>query len=244
MSRTRRLVAFIGAPGVGKGTFASILCKELGWAHFNVGAVMRDHVSSGSAMGLRIKDDLASGKLLADALVNDLAEEHIAKTLGVTGGTGAGASVLVDGYPRTVAQAEHLLSIGARAGASVQAVHIALERWVCVEKLLARRECATCRRGFNSAHIVTGGFHMPAILPDEHSCPLGPGACRPDLRERSDDTRDTIERRFEAFYEQTTPVLDVFRRGGGGGGGKLQEFTVTKGVDDAPALIALLQRSG
>jgi len=98
-----RVVVFIGAPGVGKGTFASIICSQLGWKHFNIGATMRDLVAKGSPLGKRIRDHLTTGKLVPDALVNEIAFEYLDSV-------GPKESVLVDGYPRTVNQAELVLS--------------------------------------------------------------------------------------------------------------------------------------
>jgi len=220
-------VVFIGAPGVGKGTFAGIVCKQLGWKHFNMGATMREHVAGGTPLGVCIRDELAAGKLLPDGVVNELALDYL-------GGAGIGADVLIDGYPRTVGQAELLLSKS--KGHKLLAMHIKLDRWVCVEKLLARQECKTCGRGFNTAHIVTRGFDMPAILPNPSTCPRGTDKCAPVLSTRNDDTRETIEHRFNEFYQRTQPVLDVFRAHGA-----LSEFTVTKGIADAPALLKQLQ---
>jgi adenylate kinase len=237
-----RVVVLIGAPGVGKGTFASIICSQLGWKHLNIGATLRDLVAKGTPLGKRIRDHLTAGKLVPDALVNEIA-------LGYLDSVGSKESILVDGYPRTVNQAELVLSrfplgsasASASASASVSAksimaMHIKLDRWVCVEKLLARQECSTCGRGFNGAHIVSDGFDMPAIRPDPLTCPKGLEKCNPVLTTRCDDTRETIERRFQEFYDQTTPVLDVFRRRDGA----LVEFQVKKGVADAKALIDLL----
>ena len=229
------MVVFIGAPGVGKGTFASIICSQLGWKHFNIGATMRDLVAKGSPLGKRIRDHLTAGKLVPDALVNEIAFEYLDSV-------GPKESVLVDGYPRTVNQAELVLSrfpldSASASAKSIMAMHIKLDRWVCVEKLLARQECATCGRGFNGAHIVSDGFDMPAIRPDPLTCPKGPEKCNPVLTTRSDDTRETIERRFQEFYDQTTPVLDVFSRRHG----TLVEFQVKKGVADAKELIDLLR---
>jgi adenylate kinase family enzyme len=78
---------------------------------------------------------------------------------------------------------------------------------------------------------------MPALRPDPKTCPLGPTKCNPVLTTRNDDTKETIERRFQEFHERTSPVLDVLSKSG-----VLREFSVKRGVADADALLAEIDR--
>lgn len=208
---------------MGKGTFAKILCSQHGWKHFSIGDVMREEVARGSELGVQIHELMSTGKLVPDDLANNIAFDYLDRDANLN------SSVLIDGYPRTVNQAELLLQKCKHH--KLSAMHIKLDQAVCIEKLLARKKCNTCGRGFNSAHIVNDGYDMPAIMPDPKTCPMGPTRCVPLLSARSDDTRETIDRRFLEFYRLTTPVLDFLRRSG-----KLKEFTVTKGVADEPSL--------
>jgi len=224
----RRLVVFFGAPGVGKGTFAKIVCSKKGWKHFSLGDALRDQVAKRTELGLRVEEFMKAGRLVPDELANAITLDYLVQHDKASG-------ILLDGYPRTVGQAEKLLS--STKPSTILALNIKLEQRVCVEKLLAREECTTCGRGFNSAHIVNDGYEMPALRPDPKTCPLGPTKCNPVLTTRNDDTKETIERRFQEFHERTSPVLDVLSKSG-----VLREFSVKRGVADADALLAEIDR--
>jgi len=226
MKSTMRHVVLIGGPGVGKGTFASLLCQQMGWKHMSLGDEMRKQVAQGTPLGSQIGSLMTSGKLIPDALACELAF----KTLGALESEEVDAStriprwpvVFLDGFPRTVAQAESLIKREKETKTPpCLAVHVVLDREIAVQKLLARRVCSQCGRGFNTAHIVTtkdssstlpAGYDMPAILPDPLTCPLGPDKCKPLLTKRSDDTEKTIRARFDEFERKTEPVLDFFKQ--------------------------------
>lgn len=133
------------------------------------------------------------------------------------------------GYPRTVAQAEDLWAIDS-AKSPLWAIHIDLEQWVVVEKLLGRRICSTCHGSFNTASILSNGYHMPAILPEDH-CVKG-NQCKKDLHSRTDDTKEIIQQRLDDYQKKTTPVLDYFREKN-----RLKSFQVKRGVDDTDDLL-------
>ena len=257
-----RHIVLIGPPGVGKGTFAALLQAQTGWKHLSVGECLRQEAAAGTALGKQVADIMRSGGLVPDAIANevtfhrlDLLRKGQGQGLASTWGHG----VLLDGYPRTVQQAEalfvHAEQMDAKAGAnanvqnsgssssssnssSFAAVQIVLNPEVATEKLLHRRACMTCARDFNTAHIVRDGYDMPAMLPDPHTCPLGPQACVPDLSVvRSDDTTETIKYRIQQYTDKTAPVVQFFhdRR-------RLQTFHVFKGVKDTPALLETICR--
>lgn len=223
-------ILLVGAPGVGKGTFAKIFYKSQKWGHLSIGDLMREEVKNKTPVGLKIKDLLAAGRLVPDEVANQIAFDYMASLKTVPG---AYRGVLLDGYPRTVSQAELLLN--KVDPASVVAMHLKMDQDIAVQKLLSRVKCTPCGQGFNTAHIVGDGYDMPALLPNPATCPLGPDCCKPVFERRSDDTKETIEKRFAEFYALTEPVLAVFRRRG-----LLKEFTVRKGVADAPELLKML----
>ena len=240
-----RHVVLIGPPGVGKGTFAGLLQAQTGWQHLSVGDCLRHEAKAGTALGRQVTDIMRAGSLVPDELANDVTFHHLdllRKEQGQAEGWGRG--VLLDGYPRTVQQAEALVTHAKRTDAaqsnssgssssSFAAVQIVLDPEVAIEKLLSRRACATCGRAFNTAHIVRGGYVMPAMLPDAQTCPRGPEACVPDLSVvRSDDTAVTIAHRMQEYEGKTAPVVQFFERRG-----QLRRFEVFKGVQDTPALL-------
>lgn len=238
MAATTRLKHFvlIGAPGVGKGTFAKLFCDSQQWSHLSIGDLMRAEVKQGSAIGRRIQDSISAGRLVPDELANEIAFGFLAALpppKSKEGGDTRQGGVLLDGYPRTVQQAELLLS--KVDPLSVVAMHLKMDQSVAVRKLLARVKCVPCQQGFNTANIIGDGYDMPALLPNPATCPLGAGKCKPVFERRSDDTQETIVKRFDEFYALTEPVLDVFARRH-----LLREFVVKKGIADAPELLRTL----
>lgn len=193
--------------------------------------VIRGELEDSSAVSSgRIRDMSSAGYLLPDFVMNDLMTKRIASIVSAS----AVPSLILDGYPRTVAQAEYVRSI-LPPSVRVVAVHIQLERTVAVEKTLARRKCRTCGDDFNIAHIVRDGFVMPAILPDNATCRLGADKCFPELTSRADDTKETIERRIAEQEVQAAPLLEYYERVN-----SLHTFTVKRGIADTDYLIQLL----
>lgn len=239
------LLLFLGAPGVGKGTFASIITKQRPrWKTLSIGEKMRHEVSLGTPLGVKISSRMKKGELVDDATVNELCFESLDSMLldeVQSAGEGSGSEnkcVILDGFPRSRAQSEALMNryfknspIDATIN-SILAVDIRLDEEVAVQKLLGRKVCQTCNQGFNTADIVHGSYDMPAILPDRETCVLGKEKCAPRLLERTDDTPSTIKHRFEVHTQETEPVISYFRERG-----MLMTFDVKKGVKDTPQLL-------
>ena len=177
-----------------------------------------------SPLGSSISAAMAEGRLVSDHLVNKIAmqglTEQRAKNINV---------VILDGYPRTISQAEHLLEN--LSGVEFSAVHIMLERWVAIHKTLGRQTCKNCGGSFNSSDIRTHGFFMPALVPIPEKCPLKE-LCNPVFEKRADDTRETAEIRYEEYLEKTTPLLDFYRERN-----ILTNFDVKKGIADVELLM-------
>ena len=223
----RRLIAFAGAPGVGKGTFATIICKKLNLLHISTGHLLRAEAKDGhSSVGRKAKTFMDAGLLVPDELVCEL----VASTLKKSGPRYQG--FILDGFPRTLEQAiafDQVEKID-------QLVEITLDRNVAMKKMLARRECENCGRSFNLAHIVEPpSFDMPAILPDKDTCILGRDQCRPNLIKRIDDTEETIRHRFESYDKDTKPLISYYVKRG-----IVDIFEVKKGESDWPALLDMI----
>ena len=231
--KTSKIVLFLGAPGVGKGTFASIITHTLKptWKTLSLGDAMRHEVSNSSPLGLQIARRMSQGELVDDAVVNELCFRSLGSMMGDAGND----CVILDGYPRSLSQSEALMKHCVQRGedTTILAVDIRLDEEVAIQKLLGRRICKTCNQGFNTADIVHGDYDMPAILPDPGTC--GRDRCSPHLVERSDDTPTTIKRRFEVHAEETEPVLSYFRDRN-----MYLRFDVKKGVKDTRELLTLI----
>ncbi len=231
-----RHVVFIGAPGVGKGTFAGLICKTTGWQTISIGEKMREEVRSGTELGFEIASRLKKGELIEDEVVNALASKHMDDIEHTAAKGTYGEGVILDGYPRTVGQSEALVKHCQGKDASILAVNIRLDKEVATRKLLGRRLCENCHGSYNTAHIVEDGYDMPAILPD-------PGACgcwhKSDcvLVKRDDDTPESIKHRLGEYALKTTPIIKFFEDRG-----ILEHFDVKKGVKDTPALLERILR--
>jgi len=224
----RRVIAFAGAPGVGKGTFAKIICKKLNLLQVSSGDLLRIEARDPkSAVGREAKTFMDSGKLVPDEMVCNL----VAKTLRTRNQQYMG--FILDGFPRTLEQAiafDKDMELD-------QFVEINLDRAVSIEKMLARRECETCGGSFNLADIVRpGSYDMPAILPDKKTCRLGQDKCLPKLVKRFDDTKETIIRRCESYERETRPVVAHYTALG-----VADTFNVQKGIPDWPVLLEIIQ---
>ena len=211
---------------MGKGTFAKLICNKHNWLHSSLGQVLRNEVLSDSALGKSIKDSLKAGKLVSDEIANatikNLLEKN-SKSLGV----------ILDGYPRTVEQAQFLYEMDSR----FLAVNITLDRAVSIEKLLSRHTCISCNREFNKATVIRDGFDMPSIMPNSATCPLKEN-CNPVLQQRDDDRLEAIETRLHEYRCNVGPLLEFYNSKR-----LLREFSVRKGVKEVDALYNCMTES-
>lgn len=182
-------------------------------------------------MGENIKKIMNSGRLISDQEANDLVVTTITESAshGYKG-------ILLDGYPRTVSQAQFFdTSYAHNEKNKFVVVNIKLNNSVAVAKLLGRRLCKTCGGSFNTADIMTNGYDMPAILPDIAICILGSAKCKPDLVKRDDDTEETILTRIEEHDKNSAPIIEYYENKH-----LLKSFDVHKGVKDVDALIKVI----
>src|SRR6516225_2688093 len=183
-------VVMLGRQGSGKGTQGVQLARLLVVPHISVGDVLREAATSGSPAGRRAREMIERGELVDDELVVSLVAERLDAP-----DVGSGGFVL-DGFPRTVDQAEALAGILAD-GALDRAVVIDVPLEVARARLLARRVCAGCGRIY-SVERARGL--------ETWTC----GACGGEVRRRADDTEEAVTRRLTLYDEQTQPLLDWF----------------------------------
>lgn len=176
-------IVFLGPPGAGKGTQAKRVVEALGLKHLSTGDVLREEVARGSDLGLKAKGFMDRGELVPDELIIDMVRGRI------DGATG----FLLDGFPRTVAQAEALEKITALDAV----VTIDLSRDEVVRRLAARRVCRACGGIFNLTFNLRDG---------ETACP----ACGGELYQRDDDTPAVIENRYDVYERSTAPLVAYY----------------------------------
>jgi adenylate kinase len=183
----------MGAPGAGKGTQAKLLEERFNVPHISTGDMLREAVQADTPLGREAAHIIQQGLLVPDDLVIRIVDERLQRA------NCAGGFVL-DGFPRTVAQAEALDELLARRNQPLNAVvEIAVPRDEVVLRLSGRRVCRLCGTMFNTAFQPPGG-----------QCDRCGGA----LYQREDDREDTVRRRLEVFHQETEPVLAHYKKKG------------------------------
>lgn len=213
-------MVFLGAPGVGKGTYATRMSKLWNIPHISTGDIIRAEIKAGSSLGKQFQDYSNSGRLVPDELVVEIAKKRLAQPDMQTG-------YILDGFPRTIPQAESLQKFS--TGRPNLCVNLTMPDKYIILKLASRRVCADCNGTFNVADIREGDYDMPPLLPEKAKCPPS-GKCT--LEQRSDDTEDVVTKRLEVYKQETAPLIGFYRREG-----ILTEFDIKKGVADLPALM-------
>ena len=221
-SGPQRRFALLGAPGVGKGTYARFIGPNYSIPFISTGDLVRAEIASSSSLGQRIKSATNRGELLDDDVVFKLLSNRLDAPDCTNG-------FLLDGYPRRVSQAERL----SRLYRLDLVINLVLREDILVRKLSARRVCSGCGKNYNVADINDGEYVMPPLLPKQHNkCDV----CGGELVQRSDDTEKVVRDRLVIYERETHPLVDYYERER-----VLVKFEVKKGVADVPRLLAVIQ---
>jgi adenylate kinase len=183
-------LVMLGPPGAGKGTQARTLAAVRGVPHISTGDMLREAVAAGTAIGLRARAVMEQGLLVSDEIIVGVVRERLAKADALAG-------FVLDGFPRTVPQAEALDAIVAGRDPLV-VVDIAVADDELVRRLTSRRVCGRC--GAN-ADVPAPGQAVPA------QCTRCGGA----LTQRADDREEVIRERLRVYERDTRPLLDYYR---------------------------------
>jgi len=185
-------VVFLGAPGVGKGTQADRIAAQYQIAKISTGDLLREAVRNQTTLGLEAKRYMDQGSLVPDAVVIGLVREKLADPRCENG-------FVLDGFPRTVPQAEALGAVLTSRGIALdRAVNFQVSREDIVRRLSGRRSCPKCQATF---HL---DFAPPKVC---EVC----DRCGEPLMQRSDDRRDAIEMRLKVYDEQTAPLVAYYQ---------------------------------
>ena len=188
-------LVMMGPPGAGKGTQAILLAKELGGAHFSTGDLLRKEIAAGSPIGVKTRNYMDSGVLVPDKVMTELVAAHVLRAA-------RDAGFILDGYPRTVEQAQDMQTLFAKNGVSLTAVvNIQLPDSAIIDRLVHRLTCPKCQRS----------FHAKANAPKVAGQCDGCGSA---LARRKDDTEEVIRHRIRVYWEQTAPVVEFYRSRG------------------------------
>lgn len=176
-----------GAPGSGKGTYASRLKEKLDVEVIATGDIFREMIKADTPLGRKVREYVEKGLLVPDDITLEVLKQSLAKIP-------KGKGFILDGYPRTVWQAEALDKI-----AKIDAViHLIVPDWIIIERLSSRRICQNC-----------GAIYNLLFLKPKRD--LACDKCGGPLYQRLDDTPEVIKKRIEVYEKQTQPLLDYYR---------------------------------
>jgi len=194
-------VLLLGAPGVGKGTQAQLLMADYGIPQISTGDILRDNIARGTELGNAAKGLMAQGQLVPDQMVNNMVGARLEQP-------DVNRGYILDGYPRTLGQAEwldsHLVSLEKAAGAVVLplvAINIRVDEQVLLRRITGRRICAQCKHIYN---VYSKPPKQEGICDFEGS----------PLQHRSDDTETAFTERMKAYNSLTAPVIEHYSRQG------------------------------
>jgi adenylate kinase len=212
-----RHVIIIGPPGSGKGTQAMRVAERLDLKHLSTGDLLREAVADGTGLGKKAEEYMKAGLLVPDEIMLGLIREQ----LDVLESTGW----MLDGFPRTLPQAEALAELLEEKGLSIDMVLLVdVDSEEIVGRLTSRRVCGDCKAVYNLSMLPEG---------DESACEK----CGGKLITRPDDREETVRRRLKVYEEQTTPVLEFYRKSVG-----VTEVAGTGDIDEITAEIVRLMR--
>lgn len=194
MLKKKNLI-FLGPPGAGKGTLSEPLMAAEKLVHISTGDILRAEIAAGTELGKSAKAIMDKGQLVPDQIVADMVAARIRQDDCADG-------FILDGFPRTVAQAELLAESSAKCGRSIDAVVLFnVPREILIQRLTARLICRQCKASFNKI------FAKPAV---EGVC----DHCGGELYQRSDDSLETAQNRLKVYDEQTSPLIDYYTKKG------------------------------
>jgi adenylate kinase len=183
---SQRVVILLGPPGAGKGTQATRLGAALGLAHVSTGDLFRENLSKGTVLGQKARGFMDAGQLVPDQLVLDMLFDRVSKS-------DCSKGYLLDGFPRTIPQAEALEKSLEVGGAQVCVLNLRVPDALLLERITGRRTCKACG---NAQHL-------------KYSAPKVAGRCDKcggELAQRSDDSADVFGKRLQVYREQTQPL--------------------------------------
>lgn len=210
-------IIMLGAPGAGKGTQAKKIAEKYQIPHISTGDIFRANIKNGTELGKKAKTYMDQGLLVPDELVVDLVVDRVGQDDCKNG-------YVLDGFPRTIPQAESLDAALAKLGESIDyAINVEVPDENIIRRMGGRRACVGCGATY---HIV---YNAPKT---ENVC----DACGEKLILRDDDKPETVQKRLAVYHDQTQPLIDYYEKAG-----VLKEVDGTVDMDDVfKAITAIL----
>jgi len=190
----RQALILFGSPGSGKGTQSKYLVERLGIPQISTGDMLREHIQIGDPIGVKVRELMRAGSLVSDELVNTLVEERLRDH-------DTDKGFILDGYPRTLHQAESMTALLDRLGIAPLVIHLVVDYTVIIARISGRRQCPVCGTLFNATS------KPPKV---DGVCDLDGSA----LVIREDDRESVVRERLDSYEKNTRPLLDFFRRAG------------------------------
>jgi adenylate kinase len=184
----------LGPPGAGKGTQARMMGERLQYPHISTGDMLREALKNRTELGNKAKKFMESGALVPDKLVDAFVAERLRRE-------DCRRGFILDGYPRTIPQAEFLQLLLAGDGTNILALGIKVEDKVLIERLSVRWTCPQCGKMFNAQLD-------PAIIGGRCD------ECNTDLIQRKDDTSEVIAERLQVYHRATRPLIRYYQEQG------------------------------
>ena len=204
-------ILLMGPPGAGKGTQAANLVKEFGIPHISTGDMFRAAVKEGTELGLQAKACMDAGKLVPDEVTIGIVKERLAKPDCKKG-------FILDGFPRTVEQADALTGILKELGLSLTAaINITVPAADLIERAVGRRICKSCGATY---HVKFNPPQKAGVC----------DTCAGDLYQRADDSEETMKNRLSVYEAQTKPLIAYYEKAG-----VYKEIDGRQAIDDVKA---------
>ncbi len=211
-------IVFLGPPGAGKGTQAKILIERCGIPQISTGDMLREHRAKGTELGKKAQEYMDKGQLVPDEIILGMVKERLSQPDCQKG-------FILDGFPRTVAQAEALDKLLSEMGKKLDfALALIVPDDLLVERLTGRRTCKNCGMMY---HIK---YKPPKV---EGKCDV----CGGELYQRPDDNEETVRNRLKVYHEQTAPLIEYYKKKG-----ILREIDGSKSIEEiTQQIISILE---
>jgi adenylate kinase len=189
-----KIIVIIGAPGAGKGTQSRLLSEKYGYPQISTGDILREMARDATTLGQKIKETMATGRLVSDEILAEVIRARTSQSDCANG-------YILDGYPRTLNQANQLEELASKQGKQIRLARIVVSEDVLFKRMTGRRACPICGEIYNIY------FRPPKV---DEICDLDGAA----LTQRIDDNPESVSKRFEEYKRSTAPLIDYYRQSG------------------------------
>lgn len=219
----RIFLLLFGPPGVGKSTFGKLLAKDYNFRHISSGDLLRDLARESSSVGANLADVMSSGSLVDDSFICSVLGTELAKN---------NSSVLLDGFPRSVAQTNFMLTLSSELDSRLVVLNLTLNTTHLISRLMGRRVCLGCKRSYNTFSINDGEYSMDPLLPSEQDISKCSG-CK-NLVTREDDTHQVVKNRLDLYFSNQEKISQLLSKE------PTINFEVKRGIKDYSLLKSTL----